>query len=185
MLFITAIAAATLWASACHATDEKAASNQNAARPVIKAALPMKTSLGDLVKIENRNEVKTDKETISPKATESLYVFSFEGKKKIEFKGDKSADPNSYLYLPLIDPTGHEFVPVFAGSAVKDGVLSKKGIDIIGEFRIVRGAKGLEQVPTGVGEIWLPEPKLTLVYLVPKEVSGLALKDGEQRFQIN
>jgi hypothetical protein len=148
----------------------------------VKAALPMKTSLGDLVKIENRNEVKTDQETIALKTNESLYAFSFEGKKKIEFKGDKSANPNSYLYLPLIDPTGHEFVPVFAGGSVKDGVLSKKGIDIITQFRI---AKNFEQVPTGEGFIMLPEPKLTLVYLVPKEVSGLALKDGGQRFQIN
>ena len=47
-----------------------------------KVTLPIKTSLGDLVKIENKDNVPTSKESISPKSDEVIYVLSFYGKKR-------------------------------------------------------------------------------------------------------
>ena len=181
IFFIMAIAAAIILSSSCNATTEKATN---------KETLPIKTSLGDLVKIENKDEVKTVNETILkpevnktilPKPEEVIYVLSFEGKTKIEYEGIKSSDPSELLHFPLVDSNGKKFIPVFVGSTAKEGVLSNQGIWYSEKSKW----DGKKAVPTGEGEIILPEPKLTLVYIVPKDASGLALKDGGQQHPIN
>lgn len=144
-----------------------------------KATLPLKTSLGDLVKIENKDKVTTNKETISPKSGEVIYVLSFEGKKEFEYKEVELSKTFDLLYLPLVDSNGKEFVPAFAGSPTKEGALSDKDIKTDGQ------ATGKDGKFVGTGKIILPEPKLTIVYVVPKDASGLALKDGGQRHPIN
>jgi hypothetical protein len=144
-----------------------------------KVTLPIKTSLGDLVKIENKGKVTTNKETISPKSEEVIYVLSFEGKKEFEYKEVELSKTFDLLELPLVDSKGKEFVPVFAGSPTKEGALSDDDIKTDGQ------ATGKDGKFVATGKIILPEPRLTLVYVVPKDSSGLALKDGGQRHPIN
>lgn len=143
-----------------------------------KVTLPIKTSLGDLVKIENRDTVTTNESVISPKPDELIYVLNFEGKKEFEFEGVDAAKVFTLFDLPLLDSNGKEFVPAFAGSPTKEGTLSNKDMNVNG------GMTGREGRWVSTGKITLPEPKLALVYLVPKNAS-LSLKDGEQKYPIN
>lgn len=144
-----------------------------------KVTLPIKTSLGELVKVENKDSVATNEQTISPKSEEVIYILSFEGKKEIEVKEVAASESMKLLDLPLVDSNGKEFAPVFAGSPTKEGPLSNKDIKLDGEMT---GKDGKWWVSTG--KITLPDSKLTLVYVVPKNASGLALKDGSQAHPI-
>lgn len=143
-----------------------------------KVTLPIKTSLGDLVKIENRDKVTTNESVVSPKSDEVIYVLSFEGKREFEFEGVEPSKVFTLFDLPLVDSNGKEFVPVFAGSPTKEGTLSNKDMNVNG------GMTGRDGKWVSTGRITLPEPKLTLVYVVPKNAS-LTLKDGVQRHPIN
>lgn len=144
-----------------------------------KVTLPIKTSLGDLVKIENKDKVTTNKETISPKPGEVIYILSFEGKKEFEYKEVELSKVFDILHLPLVDSNGKEFVPIFAGSPAAEGTLSDKDIKTDGQ------ATGKDGKFVSTGKVVLPEPKLSLVYVVPKDASALALKDSGQKHQIN
>ena len=144
-----------------------------------KVTLPIKTSLGDLVTIEHKDKVTTNKETISPQSEEVIYVLSFEGKKEIEVKEVAVSEVYKLPQFPLVDSKGKEFAPVFAGSPTKDGSLSSADIKLDGDMT---GKDGKYWVTTG--KLSFPESRLTLVYVVPKNAS-LALKDGGQKHPIN
>jgi hypothetical protein len=170
-----------------------------------KVSLPIKTSLGDLTRIEKKDKVNTNKEGISPKSGEVIYVLSFEGKKEHEVKAvavpelitmtgglsdnsdirfdnfNVSASPGmaSALNLPLVDSSGKEFAPVFFGTPNTEGVISNNGARFNGH---VTGRDGKPWVTTGKFDF--PEAKVTVVYVVP-ESATLSLKDGEQKHSIN
>jgi hypothetical protein len=161
--------------------------------------------LGDLTKIEKKNNVSTNKDPITPKSGEAIYVLSFEGKKDREVKdvavpelisltgglsdnSDISLDNfnvsagsgmASALNLPLVDASGKEFAPVFFGTPNTDGVISNIGARINGH---VTGRDGKPWLTTGKFDF--PEAKVTVVYVVP-ESATLSLKDGEQKHAIN
>jgi hypothetical protein len=170
-----------------------------------KVTLPISTSLGNLTKIEKKDQVNTNKDPVSPKSGEVVYVLSFEGKKEYEVKGvavpelismtgglsdnsdirldnfSVSASPGmaSALNLPLADSSGKEFAPVFFGTQTTEGVISNKGVRFNGS---VTGREGKPWITTGKFDF--PEPKITVVYVVP-EGATLTLKDGGQQHKIN
>jgi hypothetical protein len=140
---------------------------------------PIKTSLGDLVKVENKDKVTTNEKAISPQPEEVIYVLSFEGKKEIEVKDGGALEAYDLPQFPLVDSNGKEFVPAFVGSPAQDGSLSNADIKMDGAL----GAKdGKWQFAKGM--LKFPEAKVTLVYIVPKNAS-LAFKDGGQLHRIN
>lgn len=105
-----------------------------------------------------------------------LYLLSFEGKKEVAYEGSET---DALQTFPLTDSRGREFIAVFAGSPTKDGALSQK------EWKYSGQLEGRDGKWVFVGTLLLPEPKLTLIYAVPKNASGLTLKDRERRHQIN
>lgn len=136
---------------------------------------PIKTSLGDLVKVEKKSEVSTagqSAEVIRPKAGETLYILSFEGKSEIKYES------GSDDYYPLVDSSGRQFPPVFFGAPGSHGKLSADDVKLNGE------AGGQDGRFVFSGTATLPEPKVTFVYSVPESAGGLALKDGEQKHPI-
>jgi hypothetical protein len=161
--------------------------------------------LGDLTKIEKKDKVNTNKDPVTPKSGEVVYLLSFEGKKEYEVKGvavpelismtgglsdgsdirfdnfSVSASPGmaSGLNLPLVDSSGKEFAPVFFGSQKTEGVISNDGARFTGH---VTGRDGKPWVTTGKFDF--PEPKVTVVYVVP-DGATLTLKDRDQKHAIN
>lgn len=166
--------------------------------------LPIKTSLGDLTKIEHKDKATTTKETLTAKPGEVLYVLSFEGKKEFEVKdvavpelarltgglSDASdirltdfsvgAAPGlGDVLLPLVDSSGKEFKPMFFGTPNAEGVLSNDNIKFNGS---VTGKDGKPWVRSG--KMDFPEGKVTVVYAIPEKAT-LTLKDGAQKHAIN
>jgi hypothetical protein len=151
-----------------------------------KVNLPIETSQGSLVKIEKKNMVETtQKDTglpyyytkkITPNSEELLYLLTFEGKNEIIYEGRLQND-GPYKLL-IIDSKGAQFSPEFAGTATEDGIVSNREWLISGSVETIDGELVFKGTAT------LPEPKLTLIYLVPKKASGLTLKDGNQRHPI-
>jgi len=167
--------------------------------------LPIGTSLGNLTKVEKKDKVNTNKDAVSPKSGEVVYLLSFEGKKEFEVKGvavpelmsmtgglsdesdirmkdfSVSASPGmaSALNLPLVDSSGKEFAPVFFGTQTTEGVISNAGVRFNGS---VTGRDGKPWVTNGKFDF--PEPKVTVLYVVP-EGATLTLKDGGQQHAIN
>ena len=170
-----------------------------------KVNLPINTSLGNLSKIEKKDQVKTNKDAVAPKSGEIVYVLSFEGKKEHEVKDvaapelvsltgglsdaseitftnfTVSAAPamGSIVNMPLVDSSGKEFAPSFFGSPQSDGSISNKNITFNG---LVTGKDGKPWVRTG--RLDFPDGKVTVVYVVPENAS-LSLKDGAQKHAIN
>jgi hypothetical protein len=168
--------------------------------------LPVKTSLGDLTKIEKKDKVPTNKDPVSPKSGEVIYLLTFEGKKEYEVKDvaapelmsftggltDNSdikfddfhvssgiMDLGSVLNLPLFDSSGKQFNPAFFGTPGADGVISNSAVRFNGH---VTGRDGKPFVTTGKFDF--PEGKVTLVYAVP-DSAKLSLRDGGQKHAIN
>ncbi len=144
-----------------------------------KVNLPIKTSLGDLVKVEKKDNVRTDKETIAAKTDEDVYVLNFEGKKEIQLNDVPVPDAYKLAQFPLVDSTGKSFVSVFVGGPAKDGALSGDKVSLSGNMT---GKDGKFWV-TG-GKLEFPEAKVTIVYVVPKNAL-LTFKDGGQQYPIN
>lgn len=170
-----------------------------------KVNLPINTSLGNLTKIEKKNKVNTNKDAVTPKSGEVVYVLSFEGKKEHDVKDVAvpelisltgglsdasditltdfavSAAPGmgSALNMPLVDSSGKEFAPAFFGSAQSDGTISNTGIRFNGQ---VTGKDGKPWVRTG--KLGFPDGKVTVVYVGP-ENSSFSLKDGAEKHSIN
>ncbi|MDQ5846004.1 MAG: hypothetical protein M3539_12000 [Acidobacteriota bacterium] len=145
-----------------------------------KVNLPIKTSLGDLVKVEKKDKVPTDKETIAAKADEDVYVLNFEGQKEIVLNDVPMSDAFKLAQFPLVDSAGKNFVSVFVGGPAKDGAVSTEKVSLSGSM--TGKADGKFWV-TG-GKLEFPEAKVTLVYVVPKNAS-LTFKDGGQQYPIN
>ena len=114
-----------------------------------KINLPIKTSLGDLVSVEKKDKVATNKETITAKADEDIYVLSFEGKKEVDVKEAAVSDVYKLPQFPLVDSTGKDFVSVFAGSPTKDGALSSYAVTLSGDMT---GMDGKFFVPSNRGK---------------------------------
>lgn len=142
-----------------------------------RVKLPIQTSLGDLIRVEAKDNVATDERTFSPESGGVLYVLSFEGKGQFDYQESEIKDTT--VFLPLIDSGGKEFRHVFMGTPMTDGTLSNKAWKYSGEL------VGRDGRFVFVGKLSLPEPTLTLLYSVPKTASGLALKDGDQKHRIN
>jgi hypothetical protein len=170
-----------------------------------KMKLPVDTSLGNLTNIEKKDKVNTNKDAVTPKSGEVVYVLSFEGKKEHEVKdvavpelisltgglSDASditftdfaltAAPRmgSILNMPLVDSSGKEFAPSFFGSPQSDGSITNANVRFNGH---VTGKDGKPWVRTG--KLVFPDGKVTVVYVVP-ENSSFSLKDGAQKHSIN
>jgi hypothetical protein len=138
---------------------------------------PIKTSIGDLTGLEKKDSVATSEKKIVPKPEEVLYLLTFEGKSEITYEGKTQQDgPNRIL---LIDAKGKEYVSEFAGTPAKDGTLSDK------EWKYNGGMKAVNGRFVFAGTMTLPEPRIALAYLIPKDVSSLTLKDGNQKHSID
>jgi hypothetical protein len=142
-----------------------------------KAKLPVRTSLGDLVRVEKRDEVTTDERNFPSGNEEIYYLLSFEGKGQFEYLGSELK--NALIFLSLVDSGGREFRPVFMGNPNKDGALSNR------DWRYDGSLTAQDGKLVFVGKLSLPEPRLTLLYSVPRGAAGLALKDGEQKYRID
>lgn len=139
--------------------------------------LPLKTSLGDLIQIEKKTSIQTSDGNIDAKTDELLYLLSFEGKKELAFEGNAEADgPKAFR---LIDSKGTSYVPAFAGTPTGEGVISDK------EWKYSGGLTGRDGKWVFSGTLEFPAPKISLVYKVPKDASGLKLKDGNESHAIS
>jgi hypothetical protein len=152
-----------------------------------KVELPIPTSLGDLVRIEKVDRVSTDVGEVRPAAGEVLYLFSFEGRNELPFPDvdplveSAGMDWKDVFFLgvfPLVDSAGMVRKPVFAGSPTSEGTLTQQQWRFNGQ-PIARYGKWYFY-----GYMVLPEPKVALVYSVPRGTSGWFLKDGKQRYRI-
>jgi hypothetical protein len=143
---------------------------------------PIHTSLGTLTSVVERRSVETyytSAATLTAGSGEVLFVLSFEGTGAITFEGKAQHDgPNR---LPLADAAGTEFWPAFAGTPNGSGVISGEGWRLNGKLVFPAGATA----PAFQGTVMLPEPKLTLVYRLPKSATGLVLVDGDQRYPLD
>ncbi len=170
-----------------------------------KVSLPIATSLGNLTKIEKRDKVNTNKEPVTPKAGEVVYVLTFDAHKEHEVKNiaapelisltgalsdaseitftnfTVSMTPGlgSVLNMPLVDESGKEFGPAFFGNAQADGTITNAGVHFNGK---VTGKDGKPWVTTG--KLDFPSNNVAVVYVVP-ENAKLSLKDGGQKHAIN
>ncbi|OGU75875.1 MAG: hypothetical protein A2V93_01860 [Ignavibacteria bacterium RBG_16_34_14] len=151
-----------------------------------KVKLPIATSLGNLVEIEQKDMVETTQKEpglpyysnkkITPNPEEVLYLLTFEGKNEIIYEGGLSND--GPYKLTVIDTQGEQFNPKFAGTLNKDGVVSNKEWLISGRVETIDGKFVFK------GKATVPEQRLTLIYIVSKKATGLTLKDGNQRYPI-
>lgn len=141
-----------------------------------KVNLPIDTSLGKLVRIEQKENFATDERSVSAEEGKVLYLLNFEGKNEISYEGGQQ---DALQGFPLVDAKGTEFRTVFAGSPTGTGALSNK------DWRYNGQLKGQNGRFVFVGALSIPAGKVTLVYSVPKGVSGLSLKDGERKHAIN
>jgi hypothetical protein len=141
-----------------------------------KVKLPIETSLGKLVRIEQKESVVTDERSVTAEAGKVLYLLSFEGKSEIPYEGVQNEGLRSFT---LVDAQGTEFSPVFSGSPTDAGKLSNK------EWRYNGQMKGQNGKFVFVGTLSVPTAKIALVYSVPKDASGLSLKDGASKHEIN
>lgn len=141
-----------------------------------KVKLPIDTSLGKLVRIEQKDKVATVDQPISAEDRKVLYILNFEGKSEITYEG---GEQDALRAFPLVDSKGTEFNSIFAGSPTNTGALSNK------DWRYNGQLQGRNGKFVFVGALSIPAGKLTVVYSVPKDVAGLSLKDGERRHAIN
>ena len=141
-----------------------------------KVTLPIDTSLGKLVSIDQKDNVATDEKSLAAEDGKVLYLLNFEGKNEISYEG---GDQNVLKAFSLIDAKGTEIPPVYSGSPAGAGKLSDKDWKYNGRLQ------GKDGKFVFVGTLSIPTGKLTLVYPVPKGASGLSLKDGERKHVIN
>lgn len=141
-----------------------------------KVKLPIDTTLGKLVRIEEKEKVATDDESISTEAGKVLYVLSFEGKNELTYEG---GERDALRAFPLVDSKGTEFNSIFAGSPNNTGALSNK------DWRFNGQLQGRNGKFVFVGALSIPTGKLTVVYSVPKDAASLSLKDGDRKHAIN
>jgi hypothetical protein len=141
-----------------------------------KVNLPLDTSLGKLVRIDQKENVATDERSISADDGKVLYLLNFEGKNEVSYEG---GEQDALRAFPLVDSKGTEFTSMYAGSPTNSGVLSNK------DWRYNGQLQGKNGKFVFVGALSVPTGKITLVYSVPKGVSGLLLKDGDRKHAIN
>jgi hypothetical protein len=143
---------------------------------------PIHTSLGTLVAIEQRESIETlyrSRITLTAESAEILYVLTFDSVSAITYEGKIQNDGPSRLLL--VDSTGARFSPVFWGTAKSDGVISMESWRFSGKLVFPAGTPA----PVFQGTATLSEPRLTLIYRVPRNARGLALLDGDQRYPLD
>jgi len=146
-------------------------SSSNSSERTPKAPL-FKTSIGDLVTVEKRTSVDTSDKKFEPRADELLYLLNFEGKNELTFEGKPQKDgPNRII---LVDSKETKFPPQFAGTPTDSGSISNT------DWKYDGGMKGVGGKFVFFGKLILPTPRIALVYVVPKNASGLRLKDGDE-----
>ena len=141
-----------------------------------KVKLPIATSLGNLVKIEQKDMIKTNKKIITPKPDELLYLLTFEGKNEIIYEGGLQYD--GPFKLLLVDSKGAKFPAEFAGTVTENGIVSNEKWLMTGRVEFTAEGSVFK------GKAVLPEGKLAVIYLVPKKASGLTLAEGDKRYRI-
>jgi hypothetical protein len=144
-----------------------------------KVKLPIDTSVGNLVSIEQKMNVATDGENIAIKPGEILYLLTFNGKSEFSLNGPLSkADPQR----ALVDQDGKEYWPVYSGSLREDGVISNKEWNF--SSGVMTGGEDGQLVFVD-GSMTIPKPEFTLIFCVPQNITKLALRDGDKQFPVN
>ena len=152
-----------------------------------KVELPIPTSLGDLVRIEKVDRVSTDAGEVAPATGEVLYLFSFEGRDDVPFQNvdplvDSAGMEAKDLFLlgvfPLVNSAAMTRKPVFEGSPTREGTLTIQHWKFDGQPIAQYGKLYF------YGYMKLPEPKVALVYSVPRGTTGWYLKDGKQKYRV-
>lgn len=146
--------------------------------PGLSKSLSAPTSLGNLVRVDYVESIKTDKDPVNPKPDEIICILNFEGKDAIEYKDVEASKVFDVFNLPLVDSNGKEFKPVFSGTPGTDGVVLSKAITANGTM----GGKDGKWVATG--RLGIPGSRIVLVYTIPKTSTGLSLKDGGSKHSI-
>jgi len=148
--------------------------------------LPIDTSFGELISIEIKKHVETDEKKINPKPGEILYLLTFAEGDTIPFntyapsRDIRKAFPmileTVRLKAPLIIDlkTKTQYIPVLIG--MKDR--SQKIIPTI-----AWGINGEVKNFIWTGTL-ITIGGMTLVYLIPQEVSKFSIKDHENEFRI-
>lgn len=151
-----------------------------------KLKLPVETSLGNLVKIEQRDFAETSEKKIIPKSKEVLYLLFFEGKSELLYNVTvhtmdiQEAVPyilksiNNCVPLLINRETRIQYAPIFVGSPDSNGIISQDGWGINGNVKNYNWK----------GTLTLNKSKIVLVYLIPQKTLELRLKDGEHEYRI-
>lgn len=143
---------------------------------------PIHTSLGTLVAIEQQESIETldrSRTTLTAQPAEILYVLTFDSVSEITYEGKIQNDGPGRLLL--VDSAGARFSPAFWGTANGDGVISAESWRLSGQLVFPAGTPA----PVFQGTATLSEPRLTLIYRVPRNARGLALLDGDRRLPLD
>jgi len=144
-----------------------------------KIKLPVDTSVGSLVSIEQKENVTTAGENIVVKPGEVLYLLTFKGKNEFSIKGPMSkSDPKR----ALVDQNGTEYWPVYSGCLREDGVISDEEWKF-SSGHMTGGEDG--QLVFVDGSMTIPKPEFTLIFCVLQNNTKLALRDGDKQFPVN
>lgn len=143
-----------------------------------KVKLPVETSVGSLVSVEQKENVMTDRKDLAINSEEIFYLLTFKGKSEFVLNGpfDKS-DP----IRVLVDQDGTEYWPVYYGSMGENGVIT--GNDWMFSGGNLTGGEDGQLVYVDVN-LTLPKPEFTLVYSIRKNVKELSLRDGDKQFPV-
>jgi hypothetical protein len=135
------------------------------------------TSLGDLVRVQRKEQVVTSGEPISPEPDEMLWVLDFEGRLEIPYDPGYNLEGSSYY--PLVDASGRRYSAILVGTPNEAGALTLDGWDV-SPAQIIQ-KDGLFTLESTVK---LPRPKVSIVYSVPRDASKLTLQDGDRRHEL-
>jgi hypothetical protein len=141
-----------------------------------KVKFPILTSVGDLVSVEIKGDVKTEGEYRAIKPDEYLYLLTFKGKSEFILNGsiDKS-DPHRLL----VDQDGTEYWPIYSGSLNEDGIISDNDWMISGNMTVSENGEWVYS-----GTLTIPKPEFILIYYIPKNIKELSLRDGTVQIPI-
>jgi|GEM_PF-6403136 len=167
---------------------------QSCSQTKSKVSLPYKTSLGNLIRVERKDTVKTmrtpdmgqfrlpEVKTHLSTVAEDLYLLSFEGVDSITSinKGIETKETVSFNFevdLPIYGEETDETSPEFVGYLTEEGILTSDNSRMT--LLIPESDTGRYKMITH-----FPVSKISMLYKLPKNTSALFLKDGKSEFQI-